>query len=657
MMSRVALACTRDKLPVLLTLLAKQSDSVLSSSSTPMLFSGLHPTTGGLFAPRPKQHRCAFHSSAPSRYRPSLATAAGEEQQASEAPQPSSTSNPVELPSSSKAGGSASSSSSSSGTAVTKGSFSSSVSGGSIAGGSRSSSGRPRAAAKTGLQAIKGVGPHYESLLRLQGVTSVETLQERLHLAYEGDADLLQRFLQEEVGIKNRNHAAWVAQHVRDLAWAPPRPRVTLAVEGNIGAGKSTFLNMLSDPGIMGSLLSERMEVQDVVGVQVVQEPVDEWQSVKAKDRNGREREYNVLEQFYKDPKRYGLSFQQFVLLSRIRKERGTRAGSSPLRVLERSIFSDRMVFVRAMHEAGTMEDWELELYDSWFKQELSLDPYMPPSGFIYLQAEPDTCMRRMRHRARNEEEKVPQSYLETLHSNHEDWLNVDVSEEEDGLVRTTTGLQLGSQPLSEDQRRSSRVLSAAGHSGRLRLYHPTDDRSRQLPDGLQQLLRREAQPASIRDKVVFLAGDGHSAVGQPVHEILNGTPALILDHNHDSLHDLDAQREQAKQVADFFSYVQRVQQQLGLEAHRPKGLQPRGAAAAGGMDMGAGGLPGMSNWAAEDAAIANLLEARWDLTRKNFLSRADAQREAQMQMIREMDALVKGLSTGRQAALAGFQG
>ena len=47
-------------------------------------------------------------------------------------------------------------------------------------------------------------------------------------------------------------------------------------------------------------------------------------------------------------------------------QERGTRAGSSPLRVLERSIFSDRMVFVRAMHEAGTMEDCELELYDSW---------------------------------------------------------------------------------------------------------------------------------------------------------------------------------------------------------------------------------------------------------------------------------------------------
>ncbi len=71
------------------------------------------------------------------------------------------------------------------------------------------------------------------------------------------------------MGIKNSMHCAWVAQHVCELAWAPPRPRVSLAVEGNIGAGKSTFLNLLSDTGVMGRLLSERMEVQDVVQVQV----------------------------------------------------------------------------------------------------------------------------------------------------------------------------------------------------------------------------------------------------------------------------------------------------------------------------------------------------------------------------------------------------
>ena len=51
--------------------------------------------------------------------------------------------------------------------------------------------------------------------------------------------------------------------------------------------------------------------------------------------------------------------------------------------------------------------------------------------------------------RARNEEEKVPQSYLETLHSNHEDWLNVDVREE-NGLLRTTTGERGISMPARD---------------------------------------------------------------------------------------------------------------------------------------------------------------------------------------------------------------
>jgi deoxyadenosine/deoxycytidine kinase len=41
---------------------------------------------------------------------------------------------------------------------------------------------------------------------------------------------------------------------------------------------------------------------------------------------------------------------------------------SDPLmnRLLERSIFSDRMVFVRAVHAARYMSDTELAIYDSW---------------------------------------------------------------------------------------------------------------------------------------------------------------------------------------------------------------------------------------------------------------------------------------------------
>jgi len=46
--------------------------------------------------------------------------------------------------------------------------------------------------------------------------------------------------------------------------------------------------------------------------------------------------------------------------------ERETQLGARPFRLLERSVFSDRMVFVRAVHEAKWMSDLELNIYDSW---------------------------------------------------------------------------------------------------------------------------------------------------------------------------------------------------------------------------------------------------------------------------------------------------
>lgn len=233
---------------------------------------------------------------------------------------------------------------------------------------SRAAGGRRGNAWKSGLLSIKGVGPRYENLLMQRGLTCVEKLQDQLHLNFSGDKSRLQKYLQEEVGIKNSQHCSWVVEHVGELDWVSPRSRVTLAVEGNIGAGKSTFLSMLSSDSMRDMLSmggADTMELRDVV--QVVPEPVDEWQTAKGKDPQGRERTFNLLEKFYSDPQRYAFTFQNYVLMSRIRRERDTRSTSSaPLRVLERSIFSDRMVFVRAMHEAGRMEDWELGLYDSW---------------------------------------------------------------------------------------------------------------------------------------------------------------------------------------------------------------------------------------------------------------------------------------------------
>ena len=45
------------------------------------------------------------------------------------------------------------------------------------------------------------------------------------------------------------------------------------------------------------------------------------------------------------------------------------------------------------------------------------------PDGFIYLRAQPDTCMNRMKQRSRNEETTVGIEYLQDLHQRHESWL------------------------------------------------------------------------------------------------------------------------------------------------------------------------------------------------------------------------------------------
>ncbi|EFN53091.1 hypothetical protein CHLNCDRAFT_10864, partial [Chlorella variabilis] len=187
---------------------------------------------------------------------------------------------------------------------------------------------------------------------------------------------------------------------------------VTLSVEGNISAGKSTFLDVLSH---------EETHLRDIL--KVVQEPVENWQAYECLDRHGRGVTANVLEKFYSDPHRYAYSFQHYVLMSRMKKDRDTRQAGKDLRVLERSIFSDRQVFVRAMHRAGTMEDFEVSVYNTIFDQEVTHDIELVPDGFVYLRANPGTCMQRMRRRNRGEEGGVSQAYLEELHANHEDWL------------------------------------------------------------------------------------------------------------------------------------------------------------------------------------------------------------------------------------------
>ena len=170
-------------------------------------------------------------------------------------------------------------------------------------------------------------------------------------------------------------------------------------VEGNIGAGKSTFLRLM----------------QEQLPVQLVCEPHEKWQHVHE--------DYNLLNAFYKDTQRWAYTFQTYAFITRI-IEQQSKAKINPYdtQILERSVFSDRYCFAQNCFEMGTMSQLEWSLYQEWFAW--LVDTYtQKPTGFIYLQTDPEVCYTRLTKRARQEEASVPLSYLQALHEKHENWL------------------------------------------------------------------------------------------------------------------------------------------------------------------------------------------------------------------------------------------
>ena len=176
-----------------------------------------------------------------------------------------------------------------------------------------------------------------------------------------------------------------------------PLPR-SLIVEGNIGAGKSTFLR------VMGAYLQ----------AQLVFEPHQRWQDVGGE---------NLLEHFYKDTPRWAYTFQTYAFLTRIfALQEQTKVCQSALQLIERSVFSDRYCFAKNCFDMGLMSSLEWKLYESWFvwfvERQVSR-----PDMFIYLRAEPQKCYDRISIRSRSEEGGVSLEYLQMLHQKHDDWL------------------------------------------------------------------------------------------------------------------------------------------------------------------------------------------------------------------------------------------
>lgn len=180
---------------------------------------------------------------------------------------------------------------------------------------------------------------------------------------------------------------------------------ILISLDGNIGAGKSTLLEAIQ---------------KKLPQITVVQEPVADWVTLKNKEGK------NLLELFYADIPRWGYTFQNCAILTRlmhtmeILQSWKPEAGKLPVIITERSVLTDRYVFAEMLHREGKIDDLEWSLYLKWFNY---FAANLPVKGVIHLTTSATTSKERIAIRGRSGEEKIPIEYLESLHSQHNHWI------------------------------------------------------------------------------------------------------------------------------------------------------------------------------------------------------------------------------------------
>ena len=184
-------------------------------------------------------------------------------------------------------------------------------------------------------------------------------------------------------------------------------------IEGNIGTGKSTFVEKLT------SYLPKLKELN--VDPKLILEPVDEW--LETKDSDGQ----HILQKFYGDQTKWSFTFQMNSFISRVKRIQDELFkddnGQEKIAFIERSIYTDRNCFAKLCHESGKMTTLEYDIYCKW-NEWLSEQFNIRPDVYIYLRCLPKVNDTRIKERARSSEDSIPIEYLEALHEKHDLWLN-----------------------------------------------------------------------------------------------------------------------------------------------------------------------------------------------------------------------------------------
>ncbi len=118
------------------------------------------------------------------------------------------------------------------------------------------------------------------------------------------------------------------------------------------------------------------------------------------------------LKDYYRDMKRWAFATQINFLALRYEQILHHILLSEVPSVLDRSIYEDREVFAKALHEDKLMTDAEWAVYDKLYN--LMVTHLPTPNLMIYLEKTVDELLRNISKRGRDFE-KIPREYLDSL--------------------------------------------------------------------------------------------------------------------------------------------------------------------------------------------------------------------------------------------------
>ena len=161
-----------------------------------------------------------------------------------------------------------------------------------------------------------------------------------------------------------------------------------VAIAGNIGVGKSTLTE----------LLSQRF------GWEPFPEPVDA---------------NPYLADFYGDMRRWSFHSQVFFLSRRLRHHRLLLDRPHSV-IQDRSVYEDAEIFARNLYLQGDMDERDYRCYGELYRVLTMILP--PPDLVVYLRASVPTLLHRIAMRGREYERSISPAYLERLNALYEEW-------------------------------------------------------------------------------------------------------------------------------------------------------------------------------------------------------------------------------------------